>query len=140
MIKYSLKCKNLHQYESWFASSEAFEKLKISKLLSCEVCGSTSITKSLMAPSVKSKKEPEVNGALLQESPREKSLIEKLKKKIESTCEYVGDNFAEEARAIHEGKSHERSIYGKTTIQKAKSLLEDEIPITPLPWHDRKSN
>ena len=102
MIKYSLKCKNLHQSESWFASSEAFEKLKISKLLSCEVCGSTSITKSLMAPSVKSKKEPEVNGALLQESPRKKTLIEELKKKIESTCEYVGDNFAEEARAIHE--------------------------------------
>ncbi len=140
MIKYSLQCNNFHQSESWFASSEAFDRLKNSKLLSCEVCGSTSITKSLMAPSVKSKKGTEVNGALLQQSSKKNSLIQELKKKIESTCEYVGDDFAEEARAIHDGESPERSIYGKTTIEKAKSLLEDEIPITPLPWSDRKSN
>ena len=72
---------------------------------------------------------------------KKKNLLKKYsKKEIEKNCEYVGENFEKEARAIHFGDSPERSIYGKTTIKEAKSLYEDGIPVTPLPWIDRKTN
>ena len=140
MIKYTLQCSNFHQFDSWFSSSEAFDKLKDSKLLSCEFCGDTSISKSLMAPSVKTKKDEVIKGALLNDTVKENNLIKELRKKVEKSCEYVGDKFAEEARAMHDGDSPERSIYGKTTKKEAKLLLEEGIPIMPLPWHDKRNS
>ena len=139
MIKYTLQCSNFHQFDSWFSSSEAFDKLKDSKLLSCELCGDTSVSKSVMAPSVKTKKDEVIKGALLQDTVKENNLIKELRKKVEKSCEYVGDKFAEEARAMHDGESPERSIYGKTTKQEAKLLLEEGIPVMPLPWHDKRN-
>ena len=140
MIKYTLHCSNFHQFDSWFSSSEAFDKLKDSKLLSCELCGDTSVSKSVMAPSVKTKKDEVIKGALLQNTVKENNLIKELRKKVEKSCEYVGDKFAEEARAMHDGESPERSIYGKTTKQEAKLLLEEGIPVMPLPWHDKRNS
>ena len=140
MIKYTLQCSNFHQFDSWFSSSEAFDKLKDSKLLSCELCGDTSVSKSIMAPSVKTKKDEAIKGALLQDTLKENNLLEELRKKVEKSCEYVGDKFAEEARAMHDGDSPERSIYGKTTKKEAKLLLEEGIPIMPLPWHDKRNS
>ena len=140
MIKYTLQCSNFHQFDSWFSSSEAFDKLKDSKLLSCELCGDTSVSKSVMAPSVKTKKDEVIKGALLQNTVKENNLIKELRKKVEKSCEYVGDKFAEEARAMHDGESPERSIYGKTTKQEAKLLLDEGIPVMPLPWHDKRNS
>ena len=140
MIKYTLKCNNLHQFESWFRSSDDYEKLNNEKLLSCEICGSKSITKSLMSPSVSSKEKKRIRENLDTVPSKEQKLIKQLKKDVEKNCEYVGDNFEKEARAIHYGDSPERSIYGKTTLKEAKSLYEDGIPVTPLPWVDRKTN
>ncbi len=140
MIKYTLQCKNLHQFESWFRSSDDYEKLNNEKLLSCEICGSKSITKSLMSPSVSSKEKKRIRENLDTVPSKEQKLIKQLKKEVEKNCEYVGDNFEKEARAIHYGDSPERSIYGKTTLKEAKSLYEDGIPVTPLPWVDRKTN
>ena len=140
MIKYTLQCSNFHQFDSWFSSSEAFDKLKDSKLLSCELCGDTSVSKSVMAPSVKTTKDEAIKGALLQDTVKENNLIKELRKKVEKSCEYVGDKFAEEARAMHDGESPERSIYGKTTKQEAKLLLEEGIPVMPLPWHDKRNS
>ena len=140
MIKYTLQCKNLHQFESWFRTSDDFDKLNNKKMLSCEICGSKSISKSLMSPSVSSKENQQMKKPLESIPLKEQKLIKQLKKEIEKNCEYVGDNFEKEARAIHFGDSPERSIYGKTTIKEAKSLYEDGIPVTPLPWVDRKTN
>ena len=140
MIKYKLQCKNLHQFESWFSSSDAYERLNKGKLLSCEICGSNSISKSLMSPSVNSKEKEPIKEVFKSKPSKEQKLLKKLKKEIEKNCEYVGENFEKEARAIHFGDSPERSIYGKTTLKKAKSLYEDGIPVTPLPWIDRKTN
>ena len=140
MIKYKLQCKNLHQFESWFRTSDDYEKLNNEKMLSCEICGSKSISKSLMSPSVSSKEKKRTKGTLDTVPSKEQKLIKQLKKEVEKNCEYVGDNFEKEARAIHYGDSPERSIYGKTTIKEAKSLYEDGIPVTPLPWVDRKTN
>ena len=140
MIKYKLQCKNLHQFESWFRTSNDFEKLSNEKMLSCEICGSKSISKSLMSPSVSSKEKKRAKETLDTVPSKEQKLIKQLKKEVEKNCEYVGDNFEKEARAIHYGDSPERSIYGKTTLKEAKSLHEDGIPVTPLPWVDRKTN
>ena len=140
MIKYKLQCKNLHQFESWFRTSNDFEKLSNEKMLSCEICGSKSISKSLMSPSVSSKEKKGIKETLDTIPSKKQKLIKQLKKEVEKNCEYVGDNFEKEARAIHYGDSPERSIYGKTTIKEAKSLYEDGIPVTPLPWVDRKTN
>ena len=140
MIKYKLKCENLHQFESWFASSDAYDKLNKEQLLTCEICGSKSITKSLMAPRVSTNEKNKVKENLKLDSNKEQNLIKELKKEIEKNCEYVGENFEKEARSIHYGESPERSIYGKTTLKQAKSLCEDGIPVTTLPWIDRKTN
>ncbi len=140
MIKYKLQCKNTHQFESWFRTSADFEKLNNDKMLSCEICGSKSISKSLMSPIVSSQEKKKPNKPLETIPNKEQNLINELKKEIEKNCEYVGDNFEKEARAIHYGDSPERSIYGKTTFKEAKSLYEDGIPVTPLPWVDRKTN
>jgi hypothetical protein len=140
MIKYKLQCKNLHQFESWFSNSDAYERLNKGKLLSCEICGSNSISKSLMSPSVNSKENKPLKEVLKPNLNKEHIILKELKKEIEKNCEYVGENFEKEARAIHFGDSPERSIYGKTTFKEAKSLYEDGIPVTPLPWTDRKTN
>tara|TARA_B100001173_G_C15845473_1_gene486477 strand:+ start:341 stop:763 length:423 start_codon:yes stop_codon:yes gene_type:complete len=140
MIKYTLQCKNLHQFESWFRSSDDYEKLNNEKMLTCEICGSKSISKSLMSPSVSSIEKKRIKKTLKTIPSKEEKLIKELKKEVEINCEYVGDNFEKEARAIHYGDSPERSIYGKTTLKVAKTLYEDGIPVTPLPWIDRKTN
>ena len=140
MIKYKLQCKNTHQFESWFRTSADFEKLNNDKMLSCEICGSKSISKSLMSPIVSCQEKKKTNKPLETIPNKEQNLINELKKEVEKNCEYVGDNFEKEARAIHYGDSPERSIYGKTTFKEAKSLYEDGIPVTPLPWVDRKTN
>ena len=93
-----------------------------------------------MAPSVKSKKGQPNKESILQDTIKGSKFIQEFKKKVEKSCEYVGDKFAEEARAMHDGESPERSIYGKTTEQEAKSLLEEGIPVMPLPWHDRRNS
>ena len=140
MIKYSLTCENFHRFDSWFASSDGFEKLRGQGMLTCEVCGSIEISKSLMTPQVNSKSKDQISEFLKKPNSKEEKFIAELKKKIEETCEYVGENFSEEARAIQNGASPTRGIYGKTTEKEAKALYEDGIPIVPLPWTDRKSN
>ena len=140
MIKYKLQCKNFHQFESWFRTSDDYDKLNNKKMLSCEICGSKSISKSLMTPSVSSQEKKQPKKPLDTTPNKEQKIIKELKKAVEKNCEYVGDNFEKEARAIHYGESPERSIYGKTTLKEAKSLYDDGIPVTPLPWADRKNN
>ena len=139
MIKYMLKCEKGHNFESWFASSIAFEKLYHSNHLNCEVCGSVKITKTLMSPTVTKKSKEGRPLSTETDSLIEKN-IKKFRKKIEETSENVGNNFEKEARAIHNGLSPERSIYGTANLKSVKSLTEDGIKIIPLPWLDRKTN
>ena len=82
MIKYKLQCENLHKFESWFSSSNAYEKLNNEKLLSCEICGSNSISKSLMSPSVNSKEKGIKKDVLISKSNKEQKLINRLKQEI----------------------------------------------------------
>lgn len=143
MIQYSLKCENDHSFDSWFASADAYDKLADNGMVSCAVCGSTKVSKAIMAPRVRTTKGKEAPVA--PTLPTEKSAAEqamaKIRAKVEQNSEYVGTNFATEARSMHLGDAPERAIYGEAKPEEAKSLIEDGIPVTPLPFMPtRKSN
>ncbi|MEP2783708.1 MAG: DUF1178 family protein [Pseudoruegeria sp.] len=153
MIKYTLKCPDAHQFDSWFQSADAFDKLLAAGMTVCPTCGSSEITKALMAPLVRParsaapKPAPDVPMTqtaspqdVTTDEERTKALA-KLKSEVEANSDYVGTEFAKEARAMHLGESPERAIYGEAKIEDAKSLIEDGIPVAPLPFRPtRKTN
>ncbi len=144
MIRYALTCANDHGFESWFQSAEAFDRLAASGHLACAVCGSTEVGKTLMAPAVRPARgvdAPEGERPLsVPQTPVEKA-IAALRRQIEENSDYVGLNFAAEARAMHEGDIPERSIFGEARADDAKRLIEDGIPVAPLPFRPaRKAN
>lgn len=145
MIHYALKCSEDHRFESWFQSAQAFDKLKVAGMVSCSVCGSTEVDRDLMAPRVsqsKSKAENthEPRPLSAPASPAEQALAE-LKAHVEKNSDYVGGDFAREARAMHGGEMPHRSIHGEARPEEARKLVEDGIPIAPLPFRpNRKSN
>ena len=134
MIRFTLKCDNDHAFESWFKSSDAFETLNASKMVNCSVCGSSEVKKTLMAPAVRTEKAKPLTG----EKSETEQAVEKLRKEVETNSDYVGDNFASEARKMHNGETAERSIYGEAKPADAISLIEDGIPVLPLPFAPRK--
>ena len=140
MIKYKLLCKNCSDsFESWFASSKEFERLKKSKLLQCLNCNSNKIDKSLMAPSIinKQKKNNKDTKKFLEIKNKNKEY----KKFIKNNFDYVGDNFAYEARSIHyNNKKKQKGIYGKASIKEAKELSEEGIEVETMPWINDKEN
>ncbi len=143
MIRYALKCDKSHSFDSWFQSATAFEKLLASGMVTCSVCGSAVVEKALMAPKVRAARNARETAKPrpLSEpaSPAEQALRE-LRAKIEANSEDVGRNFAREARAIHDGDAPERPIIGEVAPHEARSLIEDGVPVAPLPWSSRKSN
>ena len=139
MIHYNLKCNNDHTFNSWFDSVDAFDKLEKTKMLYCPVCGSDEIKRAIMSPQVSSSKTKQAVSLSKPASEIEKKISD-ARKKIESESENVGKNFATEARAMHEGDSPVRSIYGEAKIKDAKSLIDDGIPVIPLPWIKRQTN
>ena len=140
MIKYKLLCKNCSDsFESWFASSKEFERLKKSKLLQCLNCNSNKIDKSLMAPSIinKQKKNNKDTKMFLEI----KNKLKEYKKFIKNNFDYVGDNFSYEARSIHyNNKKKQKGIYGKASIKEAKELSEEGIEVETVPWINDKEN
>ncbi|SDJ61635.1 DUF1178 family protein [Aliiruegeria lutimaris] len=144
MIKYSLICADGHRFESWFASANAFEKLVASGMVSCAVCGSGKVEKAMMAPNVKSSERkpeparPDAEHPLSAPATTAEKAIAELRKRVEAESDYVGRDFAREARAIHEGEAPQRSIHGEANMQEARSLIEDGVPVTPLPFAPRR--
>jgi len=132
-----MKCNNDHSFDSWFQSSDAFEKLAISGLLSCIHCGDSNISKSLMAPKITTKKIKDKRSLTAPKGDIEKALA-KLKLEVEKNSDYVGMNFATEARAMHDGDQPSRSIYGEAKPEEAKALIEDGVPVTPLPFMPKR--
>lgn len=148
MIRYALKCPQGHQFESWFQSAKAFEKLHAGGMVECAVCGDTQVTKSLMAPNIGAKSNAQPNEPptaperplSTPANPAEQALAE-MKKHVEENSDYVGSSFATEARAMHEGESPERAIHGEAKLDDAKKLIDDGVPIVPLPFApNRKTN
>jgi hypothetical protein len=142
MIKYSLNCKNCDlTFESWFASSKEYEKLKKKKFLNCHNCNSFEVEKSLMAPSLINKNYNSKNYEDQQKYDKIKKTISEYQKFIKNNFEYVGNNFAYEARSIHyDNKKKQKGIYGTASKQELKELKEEGIDAQMIPWVEDKSN
>jgi len=147
MIKYALKCSFGHEFESWFASAQAFDDLRARKLTTCVVCGDPAVEKAMMAPRVRGEttlspdraksSDPSTPMAI---SPNEAAMAQ-LRAAVEANSDYVGKDFASKAREMHEGQTVHRSIYGEAKPQEARALLEDGVPVLPLPFTPKnKSN
>ncbi|MBD1202765.1 MAG: DUF1178 family protein [Rhodobacteraceae bacterium] len=139
MIRFSLRCDKDHGFDSWFPSGAAFDMLKAGGHVSCPICGSTAVEKALMAPAVQDGRG--AAGPLQSaETPVEQALAA-LKKQVEENSEYVGMNFVSEARRIHQGEAPERSIHGEARLEEAKKLIDEGVPVAPLPFLPaRKTN
>ena len=142
MIKYSLTCKDCDlKFESWFANSKDFEKLKRKKFLNCHKCDSTNIEKSLMAPNLINTKSQLSNDKDKKKFNRVKKTILKYQNFIKNNFEYVGSNFAYEARSIHyREKKKEKGIYGTASKKDLKELKEEGIDTQIIPWIEDKNN
>jgi hypothetical protein len=131
MIRFNLKCDQDHEFESWFQSGDAFDKLVGANMVNCNTCGSTKVVKTIMAPAVST------SSKITAPKPSEAALAA-MRKHVEGNADYVGKTFAKEARDMHDGTSPERAIYGEANFAEAKKLLEDGIPVMPLPFMPRK--
>jgi len=141
MIKYSLNCKNCSlEFESWFASSKEFDRLKKLKLLTCQKCNSMKIEKSLMSPNLSNTKNQisEIsNGKFLEV----KKKLKDYQKFVKENFKFVGDNFAYEARTLHYNKKKpKKGIYGNATLKDVKELREEGIETEMIPWIEDKEN
>ena len=140
MIKYLLNCRDCRiEFESWFASSKEYDKLKKLNLLNCQRCNSKKIEKSLMRPNLANSNFK--NDKILKNKKNVKKKLREYQKFIKENFEYVGENFAYEARLIHYNKNkNKKNIYGKASIEDVKELKEEGIETTTIPWIKDKEN
>ncbi|PCI64053.1 MAG: hypothetical protein COB37_02525 [Kordiimonadales bacterium] len=155
MIVFDLKCDADHHFEAWFQSSTAYEDQLAVGQVTCPYCDSAAITKAPMAPNIatksnmRSESQPVETSSVLSGTGDEKlaalakeanEVFARLKQHVEANCDYVGDNFADEARKIHYGESEERGIYGESTREETVELIEEGIDIMPLPGTPVRGN
>ena len=139
MIKYNLKCKNNHEFESWFSDSIEFERLKNQQLLECIYCSSKKISKSIMSPNL-SIIQKNKNLEKLEKSLKiEKKKLIKIREFIEKNFEYVGKNFSKKVREIYYDKNSKKTIYGSTTPEERDELREEGIDLLSIPWVDKEN-
>jgi len=145
MIVFDLRCAHAHVFEAWFGSTEDYEGQRARGLVACPICGDTDIAKAVMAPAVGAKGNqrvptpqpvaahpPEAVKAML-------AAIAEVQAKVEANCDYVGDRFADEARAIHHGDAAERGIYGEATFEQAAALKDEGIDVAALPFKPKRT-
>lgn len=163
MIRYALVCAEEHEFDGWFAGSQDFDRQIEERLVECPICGSAAVTKALMAPSVataRSRPSPAVATApgesagsvpaavanhpvLSGADAKTRKVLDamrQLKQRLISTAEYVGPDFAEEARKMHYGEAEARGIYGEATVADAAALHEEGIEVHVLPTLPDDSN
>tara|TARA_R110002124_G_scaffold840_3_gene4221 strand:+ start:918 stop:1337 length:420 start_codon:yes stop_codon:yes gene_type:complete len=139
MIRFSLECAKGHVFDSWFGSNADYERLQDRGLVACSVCGDTAVSKAIMAPAVSLAEQQNAHPLSAPATPAEQALRE-LRKKFEAEATDVGKNFATQARKMHEGDLPSKPIYGEAKIEDARALLEDGIPVAPLPWQKRRDS
>ena len=146
MIRYDLVCKSGHEFDGWFGSSEAFDKQQKAGLVDCPVCGTSNVSKALMAPGIPAKsntKSDTPQPVHNVPAPAQAELVEmirKVREHVAENSEYVGDKFAEEARKIHYEETEQRGIYGEATLKDAEELKEEGIEVQPLPLLPEERN
>lgn len=134
MIRYALRCHDGHDFDGWFRSSEGFQAMRDAGQVTCAACGSANVEKALMAPAVAEKRAPALSAP---RNPAEAAL-EALRRKVEENSDYVGLRFADEARAMHQGDRPARAIHGEARPEEARKLIEDGVPVAPLPFLPRQ--
>jgi hypothetical protein len=158
MIHYQLRCSADHGFDGWFVDSAGFEKQAQAGLVACPRCGDVTVERALMAPAVPRKGAAARNRRKREQPPAEvkpaatagetvasipgmpdelRAMLHKLRAEVEARCEYVGSEFAEEARRIKSGEREAAGIYGETTPEEAEALAEEGIEVSRIPWIPR---
>lgn len=132
MIRYALRCEHEHEFEGWFPSSDGYDEQAARGLVECPVCASRQVRKAIMAPALAGTRKttsepPRHTQSMMMEA------LARVRGHVEENFDYVGDAFAREARAIHEGRSEHRDIYGEASPGEVRALREDGVPVAPLP-------
>jgi len=142
MIRYALKCAEGHSFESWFQSADAYDALASKGLVTCAICGGTEVSKAMMAPRVATAEDASAIDVAAMPTPERplsapahpaEQMLRAMREHLEKNSTYVGDQFAQEARAMHLGETEEKPIHGEAAPEEAKALIEDGVPIAPLP-------
>jgi|SRR5271167_1022972 len=151
MIVYSLHCTKHHEFEAWFRDSAAYDAQRAKRAVTCPECGSTKIEKAPMAPRLsKGSRQDAAEASAPPQSPAQgaaptsrsaalmaRGALEAIRKEIEAKCDYVGPQFAEEARKIHYGETPKRDIYGETSDAEADALAQEGVEFQRIPWIKR---
>ena len=139
MIKYALVCAFQHPFEGWFGSSADYDDQAARGLVACPMCGSADVAKQIMAPAVTGTK---ARGAASDPATRTMVMeaMGRMRRHVIDNFDYVGDQFASEARAIHSGAAEERGIYGEASPKDVAGLIEDGVQIAPLPPEPPKTS
>jgi len=165
MIRYQLQCDKDHIFEAWFSNSDAYDKQARCNLITCPQCGSSKVSKAIMAPNIgvktnRKKTALTVRGDAQSEvaAPQQNSSDEshspelvnarheimaaarKIREIVKKNAEYVGHKFAEEARKIHYEEVEEKGIYGEASAEEVQELLEEGVDIQPLPILPEEKN
>lgn len=153
MIHYDLRCSEDHAFDGWFKDSAAYERLAKRGLVECPHCGDTKVERALMRPAVPKKgsstlpvparvpqppapqQQAAMTGGPMPAQMR--AVLQKMRAEVEKHCDYVGPEFAEEARKMHRGESDKRGIYGETSPEQAEALAEEGIEVSRIPWVPR---
>jgi hypothetical protein len=152
MIHYQLRCGQDHGFDGWFKDSASFEKQAKRGLIECPECGGTDVERALMAPALGKR---EAVPAVVETPPAEAPVaapekvaagrlpaqmvaaLQRMRAEVEKNCDYVGPDFADQARAMHRGEVEAKGIYGETTEEQAESLAEEGISVAKIPWVPR---
>ncbi|MBB1490542.1 DUF1178 family protein [Paracoccus sp. MC1854] len=133
MIRYALRCDKGHDFDGWFRSAAGFDRLNAEGQVNCSICGSPTVEKAPMAPAVPSRDE---TGARPLDQPGSalEAAMTMLRRHVEENSDYVGESFAATARQMHDGEIPHRLIHGEARPDEARKLLEDGVPVAPLPF------
>jgi len=152
MIHYDLHCSHDHGFDGWFKDSAAFDRLVKRGLLECPECGDTKVQRALMRPAVPKKgnavlplpapaaQPPAPAPEAMAAGPipaKMRAMLQRMRAEVERHCDYVGPQFADEARKMHRGESDKRGIYGETTPDEAEALSDEGIEVSSIPWLPR---
>jgi hypothetical protein len=146
MIVFDLSCHAGHRFEGWFGSSADYEDQRGRGLLACPHCGSAEVVKAPMAPAVPAKgnaraeahlpapTRPMANTPMPPEMQKALEALAKAQAEVLKNSTWVGDKFADETRKMHYGERDEAPIHGQATLAEAKALIEEGVPVAPLPF------
>ena len=155
MIHYQLQCRQAHGFDGWFKDSASFERQAKRGLIECPECGGTEIDRALMAPALAKRdaapvavEAPAVKAKPQAVDPPAKvasgrlpahmlAALQRMRAEVEKNCDYVGANFADQARAMHRGEIEPRGIYGESTEEQAEGLAEEGVAVAKIPWVPR---